>query len=33
MINAYDLMVAKHVVLIESAVDELMVLLGGANNG
>jgi large subunit ribosomal protein L4 len=31
-INAYDLMVASHVVLLEPAVDELMVLLGGANN-
>ena len=30
-INAYDLMVASHVVLLEPAVDELMVLLGGAN--
>lgn len=31
-INAYDLMVANHVVLLEPAIDELMVLLGGANN-
>lgn len=31
-INAYDLMVANHIVLLEPAVDELMVLLGGANN-
>jgi large subunit ribosomal protein L4 len=31
-INAYDLMVAHHVVLLEPAIDELMVLLGGANN-
>jgi large subunit ribosomal protein L4 len=30
-INAYDLMVANHVVLLEPAIDELMVLLGGAN--
>jgi large subunit ribosomal protein L4 len=31
-INAYDLMVANHIVLLEPAVDELMVLLGGAND-
>ncbi len=31
-INAYDLLVAHHVVLLESAVDELMILLGGASN-